>query len=141
MLPLNVDTHGALRGVEYHDGHLEGVLVRDATVYLGLRSTSGERRALILQDVMDLCLDGFRQGNIILGIRVLSLPQAMRDDAVRAIVSEKLFRTLESLEEDVRVFLLESSYGAEIVALCKGVETSDAGVTLGLQVNARAQRA
>ena len=135
MFPVNLDISGALRGIPYHDGQLEGVLVHDKTVYLGLRSTSGVRRILLLHDVMDLCLDGFRQGNIVLDIRVLSAAQAKRDDAVRAMVSEKLFRALESMDQEVRVFLLESSYGAEVVALCRAVEASEPGTGLGLQAN------
>ncbi|MBI5537107.1 MAG: hypothetical protein HY898_30575 [Deltaproteobacteria bacterium] len=130
---MNLDADGVIRGVQYHDGRLEGVLVDGDAAYLCVRSASGNQRFLALRDLFDICMDGFRRGNIILNMRVLSAAQAKADSAVGAKVSEKLFRELDSLHVDALVFVLDSSYGADVLALCGRVEISDVGTSLVVQ--------
>jgi len=136
MVHANLDAHGSVVGVQYHDGYLEGVLVDETVAYLSLRSARGDRRILALRGLIDLCMNGFRLGNIVLNIRVLSREQAKSDHSVGVTMSEKLFRDVNTLQIDICVFLLESSYGADIIALCSHVEVGEVGtslVTRGIQ--------
>lgn len=130
MSSVSVDTHGFLRGFPYHDGALEGVLVSAGSapqIHLAIRSADGEPRVLTLHGVAAFLLDGFREGNIILHIRVLNAGTAEESPAVRAWEAGR--RAL-SLDPDAVVFVLESSYGATILAVCRDVDVSPAGGTL-----------
>jgi hypothetical protein len=70
-------------------------------------------------------MDQFREGNIVGDLRLLSVAQASADAEVARRIEAKLFLEPSSIPEAARIFLLESSYGAELVAICDGIEVSD----------------
>jgi hypothetical protein len=128
------DENGFVRGVPYHDGFLVGILVADEEVHLALRSAQGERRVLTLHGVGGLCVNGFREGNIVLNIRVLEVASALADPGIREAVVEKLYVDLVKTAAGFKLFLLESSIGADIIALCSDVTVGESGGMLGLSV-------
>lgn len=133
MPKVTFGPNGMLRGVPYHDGYLDGVVVDGKSVYLGIRSIGGDRRVLALRQVIGFCVDGFLEGNVVLSIRVLPSAEARKDQMVREIIAEKLDRTVDVLPMDCLVFVLESSYGADVVGLCGQVEISEPGGALGVR--------
>ena len=134
MHSVSSDENGFLRGFPYHDGFLDGMITDDATkeVHLALRSSSGERRVLRLRHVEALHVDGFREGNIVSNLRMLPAARAAGDVQVRGMLAERLFLDAANLRPDTVVFWLESSFGAEVVAVCAEVAVSEAGATFAL---------
>jgi hypothetical protein len=134
MSRVSCDDNGFLRGFHYHDGFLDGVLARSdgSEVHLGLRSCEGERRVLTLRSVVALHVEGFREGNIVLNLRILPGARVVGDAELREILAERLFLDPANLNTDANVFLLESSIGADVIAVCGEAEISEIGVTLVL---------
>ena len=132
MVRVSCDEKGFVMGFPYHDGFLDGVLTSNAgeEVHLALRSSGGERRVLTLRHVVALHIEGFREGNILLNLRMLSAGRVAGDAEVQRILSERLFLDPAKLRADATVFLLESSFGADVVAICSEVEISEVGVML-----------
>ena len=130
----SIDENGFVRGFAHHDGHLEGVVTNGLAkeAHLAIRSTSGEQRVLSLRQVAALDVEGFREGNIIQNLRLLPAAKAAADREVRRWLDERLYLDATKLAVDAFVFILESSYGARVVAVCGGVDVSDAGATLGV---------
>ncbi len=126
------DEYGRVTGFPYHDGFLDGVLARGRDVHLALRSTEGQCRVLTLRQVAALHVEGFREGNIVLNMRLLPAKGAAVDAEVRAVLADRLFLDPAKLDEDSNVFLLESSFGADVVAICGSVEVSEIGVEFAL---------
>jgi hypothetical protein len=126
MSQLGCDDNGFIKGFPYHDGFLDGILIDDRgkNIYLALRAASGEQRILTLRGVAAFHAEGFREGNIVLNMRILTQNHAMTDEPTRRILSERLFVDDGVLPKGARVFLLESSFGAEIVAICHDVEVT-----------------
>jgi hypothetical protein len=124
MRSVAVDSDGFMRGTPYHDGFLDAVLLDQATVYLALRATSGERNFVILRKVRGLDVQGLREGNIVGNVRILSAAQAARDGEVVRILAERLRVDAGRLAPDVLVFWLESSYGADVIALCEAADVA-----------------
>ncbi|WP_157758521.1 hypothetical protein [Cystobacter fuscus] len=129
---LSCDENGFLKGFPYHDGFLDGVLAGGTEVHLALRSSRSERRVLTLRRVVMFHVEGFREGNIVLNLRLLRADQVASDAEVRRILADRLFFDPAKLGADSSVFLLEASFGAEVVAICGEVEISEVGVTLAL---------
>ena len=129
---LSCDESGRVRGFSYHDGFLDGVLAGGPEVHLALRSTEGHCRVLTLRQVAALHVEGFREGNIVLNMRLLPAKGAAIDAEVRAALASRLFLDPAKLDTDSNVFLLESSFGADVVAICGSAEVSEIGVKLTL---------
>jgi hypothetical protein len=127
MIPIEVDERGYVRGFPYHDGSLEGIVSSAARreARLALVAEDGSRRVVTLRGVRALAMDQFREGNIVGDLRLLSVAQASADAEVARRIEAKLFLEPSSIPEAARIFLLESSYGAELVAICDGIEVSD----------------
>ena len=121
------DGNGFVRGFPYHDGRLDGVLVSDCgtEVCLALRDRADGRRVLTLRHVSALHVDGFRQGNIVLNLRTVPADQVGCDEELSRIVRERLFIKPETLPQDATLFLLESSFGAEVVAIYRDLEINE----------------
>jgi hypothetical protein len=131
MARVTCDENGLVRGFSYHDGFLDGVLVGDGgVVYLALRAQSGERRVLTLIGVTALSVDAFRKGNIVLDLRVLPATTAAADAGIAKLLADRLYLAPASLAPNAVVFRLESSIGADVLAVCAEVEISAAGTTL-----------
>jgi hypothetical protein len=125
--PLRWDEDGFARGVPYHDGALDGVVTDGAArqVHLAIRSTTGERRVLTLRGVLGLRVDGFREGNIVLNIRRVPAAALAADDDMRHLVTEHLSLDATALPPTVMLLVLESSFGAHVIAACHDVDCSD----------------
>lgn len=122
MSNFTYDHDGTVTGFPYHDGHLDGLLITEREeVVLALRSIDGEHRLLKLSGVQYLDVDEFRQGNIVIDIYVLSKELLSRHEEFSKLVAAKLFVTAEQIRNDSIVFVLQSAYGAEIVAVCSDV--------------------
>lgn len=117
---VEVDSNCLVVGFPYHDGLLESVTIVAEDILLALRSLNGDIRWLILRRVSALCVDGMRQGNTILNLRIIPVARAIQDTATRELLSSRLFLEPQQALTRKVLFLLESSYGADIVALCDG---------------------
>lgn len=124
MSRVVTDVNGFVRGFPYHDGLLEGVLtlVETKDVHLGVRALSGEANVITLRQVEALHVADFLQGNIVFDMRVLPARDAAANTEVRAKLLERFDRDATKLSEDATVFWLTSSYGAELLAVCREVE-------------------
>jgi len=131
--PFHCDESGFVRGFAHHDGYLEGVLTDDVAkeAHLAIRSTSGERRVLTLRGVTALDVSGFREGNIIQNLRMWSAAKAAGDPEVRRSLDERLYLDATKLPPNASVFILESSFGANLIAVCAELFVSEVGTTLG----------
>ena len=126
MAKAACDENGFVRGFPYHDGFLDGILVEDGgkKLHLSLRAASGERNILTLQRVMTFHVENFREGNVVLNLRILSPDRVLNDKDIRHALMDRVFLDAANLPDDAVVFLLESSFGAEVLAVCHGVEVS-----------------
>lgn len=140
MTPVKCDENGFVRGFPHHDGRLDGVLTDDVAkeAHLAIRSVDGERRVLALRGVVALHVEGFREGNILSNLRLLTLPQVLLDEELRRLFDERLFIDVTTLRPDVVVFVVESSFGADVLAVCGGVHVSEPGARLVLSGCSRA---
>jgi hypothetical protein len=121
--PLTRNTTGIVRGFAYHDGYLDGIAVSGRGAQLSIRSVDGERRTLTLHGVARLQLDHFCESNIIGDLWWLTIPEAFAIDHVAHRLTE-LFGA--QLPPERFVFMLDSSYGADLIAVCERAEVSDA---------------
>ena len=64
----------------FHDGYLVSVSVKENTAVLGLRQVSGDEFVMTLGGLEALSIDGFRQGNIILDLWMVSGRQPTSED-------------------------------------------------------------
>lgn len=135
---------GLLTGL--HDGQLRSIAVDGKRAVLGLTHVDGRCFRLELEGVEALCMDGFREGNIILELQVITGPDfdeaGLSPGDVLANL-EALFlrphpaaaaryhaeydafrdRQLSRLESGTaRLVLLEPAYGAELLAYCTSAE-------------------
>lgn len=133
IAPLACDEHGFVRGVSYHDGELHGVLSDSVgrEVQLVLRSSAGERHVVALEGVSALDVDGFRESNVVLDMRVLSAARAARDAEVRARLVGRLSLEPEKLPGDALVFVLDSSFGAQVLAVCGAIAIDGRALVCG----------
>jgi len=132
MSQITCDQDGFVRGFPYHDGFLDGVLASNGgkEVHLALRAASGEQRVLTLRRVTALHVEGFREGNIVLNMRMLPAGRLASEEEVRCLLADRLLVNAANLPEDVMVFVLESSFGAEVVAICYGAEVEEGSLAL-----------
>ena len=56
----------------FHDGYLVSITVKEHTAVLGLKQVDGEEFVMTLGGVEALSIDGFREGNIILDLFMVS---------------------------------------------------------------------
>jgi hypothetical protein len=137
MSQVICDEHGFLKGFTYHDGFLEGFLIIERDAYIAIRSVTSERRVLTLLGVRGLSIEGLREGNIVLNLRVLSISQALCDAEVLRMLVERVHANPGNLGAEGMVFWLEASYGAEVIAICERVDVSELGWGLKMcRVNA-----
>ena len=130
----------------FHDGYLVSVSVKDHTAVLGLKQVGGDEFVMTLGGLEALSIDGFRQGNIILDLWMVSGNQPTSDDLQTLEldeVMEVLFPGphpsaaaqyhkahsvfLETKLERVRsgdasLVLIIPAYGADLYAFCTSVD-------------------
>lgn len=125
MINIECDPDGMVTGFPYHDGELDGLVVNGHNeVLLALRSIDGERRLLTLSGLEHLNVDEFRQGNIVTEMYVMSRELLLKHEEFTNLVATKLFLPLDKIRAESIVFVLQSDYGAEIVAVCSDVSVS-----------------
>lgn len=125
--PAEADQNGWI-DVPHHDGDLLGVVVEEPNCLLAYRSTDGVRRGLRLVGVHSMDLSGFRQGNIIMSMMMFS-PEV----APKRLSEAQWLRLGHGGHPRLKgryVFLLDSSYGAELVADCDDIEVLPPGDTV-----------
>jgi hypothetical protein len=129
----------------FHDGYLVSVSVTDHSAILGLKQVGGEEFVMTLSGLEALSIDGFRQGNIILDLWMVSGKQPTSEDLQTMEldeVMEALFpgphpsaaaqyheahaAFLETKLERVRsgdaaLVLIVPAYGADLCAFCSAV--------------------
>jgi hypothetical protein len=64
---------------DFHDGQLDGLFVSGKTARIFLRTYTGERYTLFLQEVERLHAENFRQGNIIFSVDFFRPEQLSRE--------------------------------------------------------------
>jgi hypothetical protein len=129
-MSIDTDEHGRLIGFRYHDGSLNGVQITEHNnLHLQGCSVCGENFQLNLQCVDLFALDEFREGNTINTMYLWSFLDAPK--TVISKISKKF--GLDNALMDVKygssdeffIFVLECSYGAEILAISKTVSRLD----------------
>lgn len=121
---VSCDAAGRVVGFSYHDGQFEGVVLNadEQEARLFLRSSGGERRTIVLERVLKLHVDGFREGNIVSVMRVLEA--ASVDEELRVALIRKFDLSGGDLLEGL-VFSLDASFGGDVLSLCGDVEVID----------------
>jgi hypothetical protein len=84
---------------DFHDGYLDGLFVSGKTARIFLRTCTGERFTLFLQEVERLHAENFRQGNIIFSVDFLRLEQ---------LSPEFIFEVYEYSEPDKQNFVMDN---------------------------------
>jgi len=113
-----------------HDGHLEAVRVDGQRhAYLACRALDGSPCEIVLEGIVDLSCNNFRQGNIILDVTVSRTSDFISREEWALLCQTddpgKVAQYRHRLETmDVHYFLLTSSYGAEVVAVCARVSVT-----------------
>ena len=115
------DANGRVRGLAYHDGYLDGISLKDREVQLAIRSIDNERSVVSLQGVERLKVDNFREGNILADLWWLTAEEALQTPNV----SRQIADAFGAVAPELCVFVLESSYGANLVAVCERAEVSE----------------
>jgi len=131
MSQVSYDEDGFVRGFPYHDGELNGILTGvKGDAYIAFASSQGEARVLRLCGLKALHVGNFLQGNIILDMRVYPAARARGDAEIERRLMERLFLGVSSLSDDALVFVLDSSYGADVIAVCQGLEVFEGRLSL-----------
>jgi hypothetical protein len=128
MQELRADTIRA-----FHDGWFDGVVFPgDKTVRLLLRTVAKERFTVFLRGVEVFKMWNVREGNIILDLTILRTDQlttahiASVYDLSKQGAAEQATKLLDSAQRaDLKLFQMNSSYGAECLALCEIAELSE----------------
>jgi hypothetical protein len=134
----------------FHDGSLVSVSLGEDTAELGLRQVDGQAYVMRLVGLEALSIEGFRAGNIILDLRMVSGKEPTSDDLASmalADVMEILFpgphpsaaaqyhgahsaflaTKVERLRSgDAALVLIVPAFGAELYAFCTAVELQPA---------------
>lgn len=135
---------GPLTGL--HDGQLRSLAVSEGCAVLGLTHVDGRCFLLKLGGVEALCVDGFREGNIISELEVVSgsdfeavgislgdvlaswealflRPHQSAAEKYHAAYDAFRDKQLARLEAGMaKLVLLEPAYGADLMAYCSSIE-------------------
>lgn len=130
----------------FHDGYLVSVSVKEHSAILGLKQVSGDEFVMTLGGLEALSIDGFREGNIILDLWMVSGKQPTSKDLQSMEVAEVLevlfpgphpaaaaqyheahAAVIETKLERVRngeasLVLIIPAYGADLYAFCASVD-------------------
>ncbi len=119
MTAASRDEHGFLRGFPYHDGLLQAVVLTEGRAMLEVRSTAGQCHVIELRGLTAFSAEGVREGNVVLNIRLLDPARIVGDTELTKLVRDRLHLESSALAEIQQlIFYLETSYGAEVLALC-----------------------
>ena len=115
-----------------HDGHFDGLRVEEQTATLFLRQSDGTRCELLVQGLENLQMDDFRQGNVVTLLEVISGDAPIAHSFLDRILIPPLQSVAKGAHGDLLdallariqrqecgLLLLQSAYGADLVAICK----------------------
>lgn len=125
---VEADLDGYLRGFPYHDGRIVALTVSRESVRLGFRALSGPSKVLSLLRVKYLSINGYREDNIISTLRAQPVSTASKD--MRELFVQLFGVAPERMQPGLWAFVLECSYGGQLVAACEDVELSSDGAIL-----------
>jgi hypothetical protein len=124
---------------DFHDGHLTGIRVREASATLYLRQAGGAEYELVLAGLEVLQADDFRQGNIIFALIVGRAPEHAELDRLfpppdpdtaaeyREAHAHFLQRQKARIGSgEVSLLVVAPSYGADVLAICREVTCNPA---------------
>ena len=113
---------------KFHDGFLDGFLIREQQVFIFIRTEGNEAVALIADDVTRMRVDSLLQGNIIFDIVMRQGQELTRSDVdvygfAAGSSGEKLATdTLERLRMENRIALeINPSYGCECFLIAQAI--------------------
>ena len=113
---------------KFHDGFVDGFLIREPQVIIFIRTDGDEAFALIADDVTRMRVDSFLQGNIIFDIVIRHGNELTRSDvdvygfAADANGERLANDKLERLRKEDRVVLeINPSYGCECFLIAQTV--------------------
>jgi hypothetical protein len=139
LLDFRLDKHGFLQNPWFHDGGLTGITVTDDVVKLGLKTVDGQHFSLALFDTVAFVATNFQLGNTVFDVRLLTGTDVEKDRLAALYPSphqsaaEHLHDAYDKAIDHKRkailtgkmtLFELTSSFGCEIVALCREVSAS-----------------
>lgn len=108
----------------FHDGHVDGVLVAEGSASIFLRTVSSEKFTIVLRGVKSLVMNDFRQGNIILDLEWVDAMN-ISDSAIldyywmpkgeAAVLRERWINEIKGMQ--LRAIEISPSYGANLTAI------------------------
>jgi len=124
----------------FHDGYLISISVGDKRAALGFKKSDGSQYELVLDGVEHLCMDDFREGNIVMDLEVITgrdpagydndlrlarlfmAPHPNAEPRYHEAHASFLASRIERIKSGEAVLVTVSpSYGAELVAYCASV--------------------
>jgi hypothetical protein len=113
---------------KFHDGFLDGFLIRESQVIIFLRTDENETFALVADDVTRMQVDSLRQGNIIFDIVMRQGQELTRNDmdvygfASDPIGEKHASDKLEQSKMENRIALeINPSYGCECFLIAQAL--------------------
>ena len=100
----------------FHDGFLDGLIASKEAVRVFLRTVRGEKFTLFLEGVSMLTVNGFREGNIILGLDFLEPAQLELDPKAAADCDLPIW-VEKAKEKQLRAVEISPSYGGTLLAI------------------------
>ena len=121
----------------FHDGFVDGMLVRGSSALILLRTATERRYTLQLNEVDTLRANDFRQGNIIFELNLLSVSQLDRSFVFEAYDYNDQFKKQFVLEawkrkvDEKRLEALEitASYGCQLLAVFRSPNLIEGYIT------------
>jgi hypothetical protein len=113
----------------FHDGHVDGVLVAEGSASIFLRTVSSEKFTIVLRGVKSLVMNDFRQGNIILDLEWVDAMN-ISDSAIldyywmpkgeAAVLRERWIKEIKGSQ--LHAIEISPSYGANLTAIFRDRE-------------------
>lgn len=111
---------------QFHDGFLDGLLIRGTSVRVFLSTSDRQEFELKVSGVSSLKAEGFRQGNIIFDVLTRSGDDITIHDIMDFFEFKEEAKALTKLEEvrrkDLIVLEINPSYGAGCIILAESAE-------------------
>jgi hypothetical protein len=113
---------------KFHDGFVDGFLIREPQIIVFIRTDDNEAFALVADGVTRMRVDGLREGNIIFDIVIRQGEDLTRSDvdiygfAANSDGERRATETLQQLRTEDRVALeINPSYGCECFLIAQAV--------------------
>jgi hypothetical protein len=113
----------------FHDGHVDGVLVAEGSASIFLRTASSEKFTIVLRGVKSLVMNDFRQGSIILDLEWVDATN-ISDSAIldyywmpkgeATVLRERWIKEIKGRR--LRAVEISPSYGANLTAIFRDRE-------------------